>query len=122
MFNPCEDAMFIYADEPGNSGYNIFDDKQPIYRQGAILSCQDINEPISEVVKKHFDSYGIPQLHAKELGYNRAAEILPSIIDAAASFGEWSFHVTEIEKTYLPTTKFVDTVFDSGENPSAHWF
>lgn len=107
--------MYIYADETGNSGRNIFDE-QPIYRQGAILSVADAEQALREVIFPFLSANGLGRLHAHKIPASTAGQLALKVLDALDQVGPWRFHVTAIDKPYLATTKFVDTVFDAGEN------
>jgi hypothetical protein len=107
--------MYIYADETGNSGRNIFDE-QPIYRQGAILCVADAEQALQNVIFHFLGATGLDRVHAHKMPEAEAGELALEVLDALDEVGPWRFHVTAIEKPYLATTKFVDTVFDCGEN------
>ena len=116
--------MFIYADESGNSGRNLFDPAQEIYGQGAILTLADAEPIVEPVIRPHLETRGLRRIHANELPPHEVATIAVQLIGALDEVGPWEFHVTAIHKPYLATTKFVDTVFDSGENIGARnlWY
>jgi hypothetical protein len=116
--------MFIYADESGNSGRNLFDEAQPIYRQAAILTLADAEAVLEPVIRPELESRGLARLHANELRPHEVAAIAARLIDVLDAAAPWEFHVTLIHKPYLATTKFVDTVFDAGENVGARslWY
>jgi hypothetical protein len=107
--------LFIFADESGNSGRAIFNDP-PDYHLGAILSAFDAEAVLTDVVSSAARDAGVGRLHANELTVEQNAAIANRILDALDESGEWSFSVTLIEKPYVATTKFVDLIFDSGEN------
>ena len=112
--------MFIYADETGNSGRNIFD-KQEVYCLGAIFSVTDIEAAIGSIIRPFLGRHGLDRAHAHKLEESLVAELGMAIIDTLNGAGEWSLHLTNIHKPYLATTKFVDTIFDSGENVAVPW-
>jgi hypothetical protein len=114
--------MYIYADESGHSGRHIFNDPL-FYYQGAIISEVDTEPLLHEVAEKFRNELGVERLHANE--------ILPHIVEQIGSIfldlldkANWVFHITAIEKPYLSTTKFVDSLFDSFENKGARslWY
>ncbi|MAX97031.1 MAG: hypothetical protein CL559_14465 [Alphaproteobacteria bacterium] len=115
--------MFIYADETGHSGRNIFSEP-PLYRIGALLSVADAEKALEPIVLPLARAEEDGRLHANNLGPARVAALLPNILDALDSSGPWRFLLGEIEKDYVATTKFVDTVFDSGENAAVpqQWY
>jgi hypothetical protein len=107
--------MFIYADESGNSGRNIFDANE-WYRLGAIFTSRDAEPPIEAVIRPVLSQRGEPRLHAKDMMEHEIGPVLRDVLDALDANGPWEFSLTVIHKPYLGTTKFVDTVFDAGEN------
>ncbi len=115
--------MFVYADESGHTGRYIFNAPSR-YRVGALLSVQDIEEGVRAVIEPSNIAAGRNRLHANELGPHAAAALAPSILDALDAAGTWTFFFEEMEKDYIATTKFVDTIFDSGENQAvpAMWY
>ena len=108
--------MYIYADESGNSGKNIFDEASPIYRLGAILTVQDAESAVGRVIQPILEASGKDRLHAKDMREGEVAHIASSLLDALDSLGHWRFSLQIIMKPYIATAKFVDMVFDSGEN------
>jgi len=112
--------VFIYADESGHSGRKIFD-SPPIYRQGAILAVADVQPALEVVVRPSLASEGVDRIHAHKLSEEKVAAIGAKFLDILDETGPWKFHITEIEKPYIATAKFVDTIFDSGENLAVPW-
>lgn len=114
--------MYIYADESGNTGRYIFHDP-PIYRQGAILAKEDIGLMLSPVVEHYCKKLGVSYLHANELLPKNTYKIAETLLSELESIS-WVFHETIIQKSYLATTKFVDSIYDSGENLAVpfHWY
>jgi hypothetical protein len=111
--------MYIYADESGHTGRAIFH-KPRFYLQGAILSIGD-TEPLLQPICNHYKTeLAVDRLHANELDQSLVEEIAATVLNALGKV-EWVFHVTKIEKQYLGVTKFVDSIFDSGENKGARW-
>lgn len=115
--------MFIYADETGNSGKKI-NDAQEWYRLGAIMSVADVEPNLSAAMTPILTKLQKNRLHAKDMLPVQVAEAANAICDALDAAGPWTFWTYGIHKPYLPTTKFVDTVFDSGENLAvpAMWY
>lgn len=111
--------MFIYADESGHSGKYIFNEP-PLYLQGAIFSIDDTEPLFSPIVERYCKQLVVPRLHANELPIKYVIEIAEAFLDALSD-KRWVFHITIIEKPYLSITKFVDSIFDSGENKGARW-
>ena len=61
-----------------------------------------------------------PEIHGTDLASNfgpaAVGKVAEALIDALDRATKWTFSLTAIHKPYLATTKFVDTVFDNGEN------
>ena len=109
--------VFVYADESGHSGKNIFDESSPLYYQGAIVSVNDIEDKVKPVIEKYCREFNVERLHGFELGEERANTICNELFAVLDAF-DWSFHCTVIEKRYIVATKFVDTLFDPFYNKS----
>lgn len=112
--------MFIFADESGNTGRAIFDDP-PEYHLGAILSTFDADEVARKVIAEALVTHGVDRLHANQLTVLENVAIADRLMDAFDAAGSWSFSVSIIDKPYVATTKFVDMVFDTGENGAVPW-
>ncbi|EEI3363915.1 hypothetical protein G3J27_003373 [Salmonella enterica] len=108
--------VYVYADESGHSGKNIFDERSPTYFQGSIISLGDVDPIIGEVVQHHCQKLNVPRLHSNEHQEHVVAEICNDLLDALDSI-KWQFFVCVIHKPYLSPTKFVDLFFDSFDNP-----
>lgn len=112
--------MFAFVDETGNTGSNIFDDTQPDFFTGALITKSNFDllhgRTLSTICQRH----GFKSLHASVLGFapieKAAAEILALLKKSDARF-----FVSRVEKRYLLATKVFDTFFDSGENPAVPW-
>ena len=108
--------MFVYADESGNTGRNLFDEKSRTYRLGGIFTVADAEPAIESAIRPVLAASGEPRLHAKNMQEGDVSALAHVIMDALDTLGPWRLSMTVIDKPYLATTKFVDLVFDSGEN------
>ncbi len=111
--------MYIYADESGHSGRHIFNEP-PYYFQGAVISETDTEPLLYEVGEKYRVELGVERLHANKIQQHIVEKIASSFLSILDKTN-WVFHITVIEKKYLATTKFVDSLFDSYENKGARW-
>lgn len=118
-----KDAAFIYADESGHSGKEIFNKKSPTYYQGAIFSVGDIEQKVAPIIQKYCSENGLERLHGYELGEERVSKLCSELLSVLDSM-HWKFHYTIIQKSYIAPTKFVDLIFDSTDNPAVHpyWY
>jgi len=118
-----EQGVYVYADESGHSGKDIFNEKSPFYYQGGLLSAGDIEPIVAPIVEKYCAENGLERLHGFELGEQKLNKLCLDILDALDNI-DWQFHYTIIEKRYISPTKFVDTIFDSYDNPAVHplWY
>ncbi|BCH58720.1 hypothetical protein RvVAR0630_13440 [Agrobacterium vitis] len=115
--------MIIYADETGNSGRNIFDHNE-YFRLGAILATSDITPLVDEVLRPFLKEKGADRVHAHEWPEGQIIALAHQVIDAIEGSAVWTFNLTEIHKPYMAPTKFVDVIFDAGENKEVpgHWY
>lgn len=114
---------FIYADESGNSGKDIFNEGSPIYYQGAIISVGEIESIVAPIVEQYCAENGLERLHGYELGEERVNSLCIELLDVLNET-QWKFHYTVLQKRYIAPTKFVDTIFDCYDNPAVHplWY
>lgn len=116
-------GIYIYADESGHSGKEIFNKQSPTYHQGAVLITQPIDDLVSSIIDNYCSENNLDRLHGFELGEERTTKLCNQLLDALEP-SEWEFHYTTLEKRYIAPTKFVDTVFDCWDNPAVpkNWY
>lgn len=112
--------MYVYVDETGNTGENIFDDNQPFFVTAALITKTNFDVLQRRAVGRIAASLGVEELHAAELGVARLNKVAPDLLSVIKGCDARIF-VSRVEKKYLAMTKVVDTVFDSYENPSVPW-
>lgn len=115
--------MFAFADETGNSGRNIFDENE-YFGLGAILATSDISMHADAALSPFLKEKSAERFHAHEWAEDVVAKLGHSVLDALEASGAWSFSLTEIHKPYMAPTKFVDVIFDAGENRAVpgNWY
>jgi hypothetical protein len=67
--------IFVYVDESGNTGKNIFDPAQPDFFTAALVSKGDFDAVWGERITAIAQKFGAEALHANELGLGRLEEI-----------------------------------------------
>lgn len=111
--------VYVYADESGNSGKNLFDKASPYFYQGAMITSGNLESLVFPVISKYTEKYSVERLHAndvaKKYGMNEVLAISDDLYDALRD-KNWKFHCTIIEKSFIPTIKCFDTFFDYYEN------
>ncbi|WP_418180586.1 DUF3800 domain-containing protein [Aliarcobacter lanthieri] len=107
--------VFIYADESGHSGTNIFDENSKFYIQGALISINNIEEEIEPVINKYLKHYDTQRLHGYELGEEKVSKIIDEIVEVLENFN-WEVHFTYIEKKLLLAIEFVTLILHPFEN------
>ncbi len=112
--------MFAFVDETGNTGQNLFDEDQPLFVTGALITKADFDLVYSAKVKQIAGNVGVGILHAKELGFSRIEPIAADVLKLLKNC-DARFFLSRVEKRYLAATKIVDTIFDSGENLAVPW-
>jgi len=76
-----KNGVYIYADESGHSGKEIFQEKSPKYYQGAVLITEDIEPIVSEVIVKYCQENNLERLHGFELGEERTNDLCIKLPD-----------------------------------------
>ena len=106
--------LFAWADESGNSGLNIFDQGQPMFWSGTMLSPTDLDmfpsphtEWLSTVKAK--------ELHGKELHFYNLNKIAASVKEFLHQH-ECRFVFTRIDKEYHAVTTLMAMILDSDTN------
>jgi hypothetical protein len=112
--------MFAFADETGNTGANLFDEAQPDFYTGALVTRSNFDVVWGGKLTSICKRAGIDALHASVLGVARLDPIAEPLL-ALLKKADARFFISRVEKRYLLATKVFDTFFDSGENPSASW-
>ena len=112
--------LYAYVDESGNTGHNLFDEKQPNFFTAALVTKGDFDRVYSNSVRAIAREVGFDALHGKELGLRRLEQISESLLSLLHR-SKAVFFVSRVEKKYLLATKLFDSLFDSGENAAIAW-
>jgi hypothetical protein len=72
--------MFAFVDETGNTGPNLFDEKQPLFVTAALITRADFDVVHRSNVKRIAGNIGVGILHGQELGFGRIGEIAADIL------------------------------------------
>jgi hypothetical protein len=112
--------IYVYVDESGNTGKNIFDPAQPDYFAGALISKGDFDLRYTDRIKAIAAKVGATAIHANELGLGNLEVIAADLYELLSTAGT-QFFVSRVEKKYLLATKMFDVLFDSGENAAIAW-
>lgn len=112
--------MFAFADETGNTGANLFDEAQPDFYTGALVTRSNFDVVWGGKLTSICKRAGIDAVHASVLGVARLDTIAEPPL-ALLKKADARFFISRVEKRYLLATKVFDTFFDSGEIPAASW-
>lgn len=107
--------MFAYTDETGHSGRNIFDENE-VFCLGSILSVRDITKDLEEVIRPFIADREVKRLHANQWQEHELVPLAHNLVDALDVGNQWIFNIMQLHKPYIAPTKFVDLIFDPGEN------
>jgi hypothetical protein len=103
-----------WTDESGNSGLNIFDQEQPMFWSGTLLSPDNLDLTTSSH-SEWLQLAGAQELHGQDLSFVKLNKIADSI-RAYLTKHNCRFVFTRIDKSYHAITTFVTMVFDSDVN------
>ncbi|WP_391349579.1 DUF3800 domain-containing protein [Azospirillum sp. A23] len=112
--------MYAFVDETGNTGANLFDEKQPDFFTGAMITKTNFDIIQRNNIKKLCERHGIVGIHASVIGPDKVEDVADSLINILKK-SDARFFISRVEKRYLLATKLFDTFFDAGENPAASW-
>lgn len=112
--------LYVYIDESGNTGKNVFDASQPDYYGAAFICKGNFDVSHSNRIKDLAKIFEEDAIHANHLGLGRIEKISSRLLDIWTA-AEASFFVSRVQKEYLLATKMFDVLFDSGENASVAW-
>lgn len=112
--------MYAYVDETGNTGANIFDPEQPVFMTAALITKTNFDLVHKRDIARIARIVGENELHANAIGIERIEQIAEYLL-ALFKRCDARFFVSRIEKRYLASAKFVDTLFDSFENKAVPW-
>jgi len=107
--------VYAYSDESGNTGNNIFDETQPIFWTGTLITPVELDFFGSKEIEQCCACLGVDELHGNALGLGRIEKIAAEIHRFVYK-NDCRFVFTCVEKRHVAATKFVDTVLDSGIN------
>ena len=107
--------MYVYIDESGNSGLNMFDSDQKFFYLIAVVSKVNIQN----IFSRHFDTicskYNIKELHGNELGLTKMSNVCFELKRILKKINP-KLALIYINKEAYVATKLFDTILDSGEN------
>jgi len=112
--------FYVYVDESGNTGKNIFDVSQPNYFTAALISKGNFDFRYDRHIRNIAARLGVTSIHANELGLGRLETIATDLF-VLVQESRSLFFVSRVEKMYLLATKMFDVLFDSGENAAVAW-
>ena len=112
--------LYAFVDETGNTGSNLFDEAQPDFFTGALITKTNFDVLYERKIRAICHRNGFDALHASELGFGPIEQAAPEILHLLKKV-DARFFISRVEKRYLLATKVYDTFFDSGENPAASW-
>lgn len=107
--------MYVFIDEAGNTGGNLFDFAQPDFLTGALITKIDFDVRRSEAVRSLCRQQGISSIHGSVIGTDAVENVAEPLLRILKDV-DARFFISRVEKTYLLGTKVFDTFFDSGEN------
>ena len=96
--------LFAYVDETGNTGHNIFDEKQPDFFTAALITRGNFDASHGARVAAIALALGQSSLHAKDLGMHRLESVSRDILELLVA-SKAMFFVSRVEKKYLLVTK-----------------
>ena len=110
--------MYVYIDESGHTGFNLFDPEQPYFLNVAMSSLVDFDDVFGERVQLIAAAAGVSYLHASDMGWEGVESIARDIIELVR-FSQARFYFAVVNKQDVAAIKFYDAIFDPSENLAA---
>lgn len=107
--------LIAYADESGNTGQDLFNDSQPYFWTGSLLSPVDMQIAGEKAHQEWQRALGVKELHGAELRLEGMAKIAIGLRDFLASHS-CAFVISKVEKAYHAGTTLAWVLFDSDFN------
>lgn len=111
------EPFWVYVDEAGNTGQNLFDAAQPNFWVAALIAPLDFDVAAREAVEECNRITGASELHANQLGLPRLERIAPILLEIITRH-RCRLLFVRVHKRHLASMKLADTVLDSGLNPA----
>lgn len=112
--------MYFYIDESGNTGLELFDEKQPFLYYGVLSSKLNLDVLAQKELEPLRKKFGVDRLHANELGNNNLASICKDLSHIKKKYG-LTFDMCRVAKADHAVISFFDQIFDQGMNPTVPW-
>lgn len=112
--------MWIYIDETGNTGTNVFDPNQPVFLLGYVASRTNIDLLSARQIQRIARYVGQPYLHATEIPPDQVDGVCTEVATLVEE-RDVRFGFSRVSKDYLAVSKLFDTLFDPHENLEAPW-
>jgi hypothetical protein len=112
--------MYVYIDETGNTGGNLFDESQPDFLTAGLMSKSNFDLLNRGKIKKIAQQLNDSCIHANKVGKYKVNQIAPYLLKVFRD-SNVRFLVARVEKKYLAVSKIIDTLFDSFENKAVPW-
>lgn len=109
--------MYFYVDESGQTGFNLFDAKQPKLYYGVLSSALDLDWVAEPILEKLRAFLGVDRIHASKLSNEPLVKIAPVLRFLASQAGiTFDFYI--VNKPDFAIIQFFDHIFDPEINPA----
>lgn len=110
-----EIELYGYCDESGNTGLNVFDEKQPYFWLATLLSRYNLEVTAKIDINKLANSVGEKELHGNEMGLTKINQIAVEIIKILEK-NNCYIVISRVEKRHIVRLKLFDYLFDNATN------
>jgi hypothetical protein len=108
-------GLCAYTDESGNTGSNLFDEKQPWFWTATVLSTVDLDTAGAADRRAWLEELGVEELHASMIGPERVEQVADRLLSFIIEH-DCRVVFTRVEKRTVASLKLVDTLLDSTSN------
>lgn len=79
--------MYAHIDETGNTGQNLFDDRQPVFYSATLMTREDFDVQHSGSMQVIAQSIGAEELHASQMGIERIGAASGPLLEVSEDCG-----------------------------------
>ena len=108
-------SLFVYSDESGHTGDNLFDSNQPYFYTGTLISSNNLDITAIRQYQEWLLRLGVSELHGQHIGIDGITRISADLINVLKQ-NNCYFVLTILEKRYYAAISLAWLILDSDFN------
>jgi len=112
---PAKIPFFVYSDESGHTGDNLFDPNQPYFYTGTLISSNNLDVTAARTYQEWLSGLSVSELHGQHIGVDGIARIAAGLITVLKQ-NNCYFVLTILAKRYYAAISLAWLILDSDFN------